>query len=117
METLGSFLKEIREATSFTLRQVEDATGISNAYLSLLENDKIKKPSASVLYKLASIYNVELSLLLSAAGIIQKKDDDVADEHNILAQRIAFYASKLSKEEQKEVFNFLKFIKHKNKNG
>jgi transcriptional regulator with XRE-family HTH domain len=117
METLGSFLKEIREVNSFTLRQIEDFTGISNAYLSLLENDKIKKPSANVLYKLASVYKIELSVLLSAAGIIQKKDDDVAEEQNILAQRIAFYASKLSKDEQKEVFNYLKFIKHKNKNG
>ena len=117
METLGSFLKEIREVNSLTIRQIEDATGISNAYLSLLENDKIKKPSANVLYKLASVYNIELSLLLSAAGIIQKKDDGVSDEQNILAQRIAFYASKLSKEEQKEIFNYLKFMKHKNKNG
>ena len=73
MKSLGSTLKELREIHRFTLRQVEEATGISNAYLSQLENDKIAKPSANVLYKLSNIYNVELDTLLAAAGIIEKK--------------------------------------------
>ena len=73
MKSLGNKLKELREIHRFTLRQVEEATGISNAYLSQLENDKIAKPSANVLYKLSNIYNVELDTLLAAAGIIEKK--------------------------------------------
>jgi transcriptional regulator with XRE-family HTH domain len=117
METFGSFLKETRESIPFTLRQVEDATGISNAYLSQLENNKIKKPSANVLYKLASIYKVSLTTLLSAAGIIEKKDESISSEDNNLANRIAFYASKLTKDDQKEVFNYLKFLNHKKNNG
>lgn len=72
MKLLGSKLKELRDIHRFTLRQVEEATGISNAYLSQLENDKIAKPSANVLYKLSNIYNVELDSLLAAAGIIEK---------------------------------------------
>ena len=52
MKTLGQVLKESREKSNKTMRDVEEATGISNAYLSQLENDKIKKPSANVLYKL-----------------------------------------------------------------
>jgi HTH-type transcriptional regulator, competence development regulator len=72
MKTLGQTLKLGREGNNWTLRDVEDATGVSNAYLSQLENDKIKKPSANVLYKLAAIYGITLDSLLEAAGIIDK---------------------------------------------
>lgn len=44
----GEYWKSLRKEKGCTLRQTEDATGISNGYLSQLENDKIKKPSHSV---------------------------------------------------------------------
>lgn len=52
--SLGETLKSARELIPLTLRQVEEAVGMSNAYLSQLENEKIKKPSANVLYKLST---------------------------------------------------------------
>ena len=70
MKTLGKTLKDARELIPLTLRQVEDAIDISNAYLSQLENDKIKKPSANVLYKLANLYRIELNTLLEASGVV-----------------------------------------------
>lgn len=113
MKTLGSELKKAREDSSLTLRQVEEATGISNAYLSQLENDKIKKPSANILYKLAEVYTIELNHLLKAAGIITKTSENNGD--NETANTIAFYADKLSESDQKEVLNYIKyFIAKKN---
>ncbi|WP_367119167.1 helix-turn-helix domain-containing protein, partial [uncultured Mucilaginibacter sp.] len=41
-KTLGGLLKEARELRRLSLREVETQSGISNAYLSQLENDKIK---------------------------------------------------------------------------
>ena len=55
--TLGS-LRDLRKNKRLTLRQVEDMTGISNAYLSQLETGKIKNPSYKVLMKLNMLYNV-----------------------------------------------------------
>ena len=49
METLGKLLKQYRELNKLTLRAVEEKTGISNAYLSQLENEKIAHPSANTL--------------------------------------------------------------------
>ncbi|MHC4933777.1 MAG: helix-turn-helix domain-containing protein, partial [Planctomycetota bacterium] len=48
---LGTLLADLRMAKGLSLREVEEATGkaVSNAYLSQLENGKIKKPSPSVL--------------------------------------------------------------------
>ena len=47
----------LRKRKNMTLRQVEDLTGISNAYLSQLENGKIKNPSYNVVIKLNKLYH------------------------------------------------------------
>ncbi len=49
--------KGMRSLKNVTLRQVEKATGISNCYLSQLENGKIKRPSHEIVTKLQTYYN------------------------------------------------------------
>lgn len=109
MKSLGRTLKDSRELISFTLRQVEDATGISNAYLSQLENDKIKKPSANVLYKLASIYNIELDILLEASGIIEKQ----SPRKSKLLNTIALSSESLSQDEEQALLEYLRYLRFK----
>lgn len=48
-------LRQIRKQRGLTLRQVEEITGISNAYLSQLETGKIKKPSHHVVQTLYKV--------------------------------------------------------------
>ncbi len=111
MSTLGLTLKEARKNLSFTLRQVEEISGISNAYLSQLENDKIKNPSVNILSKLASIYRLSLKQLLVKANLIEK-DKSKEEEKNLnFAQKVAFRAEDLSEEERKEVLRYLEYIK------
>jgi len=107
MKTLGQTLREARELIPLTLRGVEDAVGISNAYLSQLENDKIKKPSANVLYKLAFLYNINLEVLLFAAGIIKEKP---AKSYTFM-DAIAEQAGMLTDEEQHKLLEYLKFLR------
>lgn len=107
MKTLGKTLKDARELIPLTLRQVEEAIGISNAYLSQLENDKIKKPSADVLYKLSSLYNVDLDTLLEASGIIKKS----TPKKNKLLTTVALSAESITEEEEKELLSYLKHIR------
>jgi len=109
METLGATLKKLRESIPLTLRQVEDVSGISNAYLSQLENDKIKKPSANILYKLSKLYKIELNVLLSAAGIIEATKAEENTTSNEWLNRIAFYSDHLSESAKKEILDFVKF--------
>lgn len=112
MKSLGSTLKELREIKRLTLRQVEEATGISNAYLSQLENDKIAKPSANILYKLSDIYQEDMKILLAAAGIIDSKS---APPRKLL-EPIAFSTrSALTKEEEDELIKYLQFIRQNKK--
>ena len=114
MKTLGQVLKESRERASKTLREVGELTGISDAYLSQLENDKIKKPSANVLYKLSNAYVVELDVFLTAAGIIEESNKP---QQSSLQKRLAFMADKLTKEEEEEILKFMEFLQHKNNNA
>lgn len=114
MKTLGQVLKESREKSNKTLREVEESTGISNAYLSQLENDKIKKPSANVLYKLSDLYEIELDVLLSAAGIIDKQKKSELSE---LQKKVAFYADKFTPDEEQEILKFIEYLRFKNNNG
>jgi hypothetical protein len=58
----GEIFKSMRLQKGYTLRQTEDATGISNSYLSQLETGKIKKPSQNVVNKLLNWYNNGVSV-------------------------------------------------------
>ena len=109
MSKLADTLKDARVHMGLTLRQVEKESGISNAYLSQLENDKIKKPSASVLYKLASLYKMDIKLLLNASGVIQS-DNSIKSEW---AKRIAFLADGLESDQQQQVLDYINFIKNR----
>jgi transcriptional regulator with XRE-family HTH domain len=98
--TLGETLKSAREKEGFTLKQVEEKIGQSNAYLSMLENGKIKKPSANVLYKLSCVYKIDLDVLLIAAGIIT--------EHQSIKNTIGYV---LTPEEEKQLLSYLRWLR------
>lgn len=111
MNSIGSTLKEARKNVSLTLREVEDMSGISNAYLSQLENGKIKNPSVNILSKLSSIYRVPLKKLLVKANIIERENEKKLEANFSFAQRVAFKAEDLSEEERTEVLRYLEYIK------
>jgi len=113
MKSLGKTLKDSREQSRFTLKQVEDATGISNAYLSQLENEKIKKPSANVLYKLATVYHIDLEVLLAAAGIIEES----TAPKTLMLNSQAISAQQITGEEEEALVRYLKFLRHEKKNA
>lgn len=61
--TRGEDFRHLRKRKGYTLRQVEDATGLSNSYLSQLETGKIKKPSQQTVSLLMRFYNGGLSVV------------------------------------------------------
>lgn len=107
-ESLGDALKQARAFKKLALRAVENITGISNAYLSQLENDKIKKPSADILHKLATTYNLDFNHLLHIAGLVEKTTKD-----NVSFGQFVFSKDNLSKEEEDELINYLQFMRQR----
>jgi HTH-type transcriptional regulator, competence development regulator len=107
-QSLGEELKYQRESQNLSLRSVEEKSGISNAYLSQLENDKIKKPSANILHKLAEVYKLDFNYLLSKAGILENQP-----ENNKSFGHYVFSKDNLTPEEETELLQYLKFLRHK----
>jgi len=71
---LGEYLKHLREQFDLTLREVEERTGISNAYISQIENGIKDSPHIKILKKLADVYNISLLEMLIKAGYLDSED-------------------------------------------
>jgi len=112
-ETLGTQLRRIRALRKLSLRDVEEATGISNPYLSQLENGKISKPSPHFLHKLAKLYDVEYEILMQAAGYVHERQQK-AGPATLLGAAL-FSDKDLTAEEEQELAKYLQFLRTRNK--
>lgn len=115
MSNLGETLKSLRNQKKYTLKEIEEKLGISNAYLSQLENGKVKKPSANTLYKLAKLYNIDLDVLLYAAGIIEENPVEERREMTKFISQLQYSSDGLTKEQKESVLQYLEFLKSRNK--
>ena len=102
---LPDLLRTLRESKGASLRDVEKATKVSNAYISQLERGEATRPSADKLYALAKYYEVPYQNLLAAAGYIEEGEGDTSILNN------AFMAYNPTDREQKLMVNFLKAIR------
>jgi transcriptional regulator with XRE-family HTH domain len=107
---LGVVLSDLRKAKCFSLREVEQATAnaVSNAYLSQLENGKIKKPSPNVLHSLAEVYVVPYETLMEKAGYLLPLEGKNPGRRRRLA---AFAIDDLTAEEEEELLKYLAFLR------
>jgi HTH-type transcriptional regulator, competence development regulator len=107
---LGALLADLRVAKGLSLRGVEEATGktVSNAYLSQLENGRIRRPSPSVLHGLAQVYAVPYETLMERAGYLPPAESRTAGRRRRLA---AFAIDDLTAEEEAELLKYLAFLR------
>jgi serine/threonine protein kinase len=68
MTDLGSILRDARGRLGWTLRRAATEIGISNGYLSLLEQGQVKSPSPTHLSAIAAKYGVPFPRLMELAG-------------------------------------------------
>jgi transcriptional regulator with XRE-family HTH domain len=110
--SLGVFLQAAREGKKLTLRAAEQATGISNAYLSQLESGKIKQPSPVILHKLSDLYGVSYIDLLSLSGYpIPSKTEET--NRSTLAARIG----PVTEGEEEALVEYLQFLRSRKNKG
>jgi len=111
MDKLNIYLKEARKRSDLTLREVEDATGISNAYLSQLESGRIRKPSPTILHKLAGCYKIQYEYLLELAGYpVPQYPEKKTMEPRL---RVGGDFASLTKEEEEKLQEYLEFLRSK----
>jgi len=81
-EEFGKYLRELRQKRNLTIRQIELMSGVSNAYLSQIENGKRGIPSPEILKKLSQALKVPYEELMAAAGYL-----DEIEQNNIVAEQ------------------------------
>ncbi len=95
---LGEYLREQRRNAQLSLRQLADAAGVSNPYLSQIERG-LRKPSAEVLQQVAKALRISAETLYVRAGILDAERD--RDE---VETRAVILADPTLNERQKQVF-------------
>jgi len=111
--SLGTELHDIRTMRKLSLRDVEEATGISNAYLSQMENDKVSKPSPHFLHKLAKLYGVDYEMLMEAAGYVHDREQKGGASTPLGAA--LFSDQNLTPEEEQQLALYLRFLRSQKK--
>jgi transcriptional regulator with XRE-family HTH domain len=105
--TLGQYLQAARDAKHLSLRAVEKATGVSNAYLSQVESGKIKQPSPTILHKLSELYEVSYADVLALAGHPVPGEDDNADNLPRALDRLGA----VTQDEEQALVEYLAFLR------
>jgi HTH-type transcriptional regulator, competence development regulator len=115
--SLPKVLRDIRALRGYSLRAVEDATGISNAYLSQLERGDAQNPSPEKLQALAKFYAVPYTDLMHEAGYLQRPEKAGGGGKQIAsAVQAALMSAELTPEEEAEVVKYIQFLRfHKKK--
>ena len=70
MKTLGEYLREARMKVGLSLREVEEKSKVSNAYISLIESGKRTDPHPNILKSLATVYGLDITELMKIAGYL-----------------------------------------------
>lgn len=68
----GSFIRKLRNEKEMTIRQLELYSGVSNSYLSQLENGKRGIPSPDIIKKLSKGLKVDYNELMIQAGYMDR---------------------------------------------
>ena len=76
VSSIGTFIKEQRDAAHMSLRQLAKAADVSNPYLSQVERG-LRKPSAEILGRIAAGLRISAETLYVQAGILEEREGSV----------------------------------------
>ena len=100
-----------------SIREADEASGVSNTYISQLETGKITKPSPDILHRLAEAYAARLPRKAPLTSSFQRMMELAG---HILPEKTSgaragrlptFAKEKLTAEEEDELLKYLAFIR------
>lgn len=103
-QSLGQYLRSVREQNNLSTRDVEKETGITTSQLSRIECNITQNPSPIALKKLAIFYNIKLIELFQKAGYLEPEDTDTYKETCFKG------IEKLSQEDKKQIQNQINYL-------
>jgi transcriptional regulator with XRE-family HTH domain len=75
VRSLGDYIREQRNSSQISLRQLAKLAGVSNPYLSQIERG-LRKPSAEILQQIAKALRISAEALYVQAGILEEREGD-----------------------------------------
>jgi transcriptional regulator with XRE-family HTH domain len=75
MSSIGDYIRQQREQAGKSVRQLAEAAGVSNPYLSQIERG-LRKPSADILQQIAKGLRISAEALYVQAGILEDRPAD-----------------------------------------
>src|SRR5437764_13336161 len=73
VNSIGEYIREQREQAKISMRQLAQAAGVSNPYLSQIERG-LRKPSADILQQIAKGLRISAEQLYVRAGILESRE-------------------------------------------
>ena len=84
VNSIGSYIREQREQARISIRQLAQAAGVSNPYLSQVERG-LRRPSADILQQIAKGLRISAEALYVQAGILDDKEGETSVTEAIMA--------------------------------
>jgi transcriptional regulator with XRE-family HTH domain len=72
MSSIGEYIRQQREQAGKSVRQLAEAAGVSNPYLSQIERG-LRKPSADILQQIAKGLRISAEALYVQAGFLEDR--------------------------------------------
>jgi transcriptional regulator with XRE-family HTH domain len=79
MSDIGAYLKTLRKQKRLTLREAAAKAEMSNAYLSQIESGQRGVPNASMLRRLAMVYDVPVREAFEVAGLLEAAEAETEE--------------------------------------
>jgi len=86
VKSIGDYIREQREQARISVRQLAQAAGVSNPYLSQIERG-LRKPSADILQQIAKGLRISAEALYVQAGILEDRPADTGVRSALLADQ------------------------------
>ena len=107
--SIGDYIREQREQARISMRQLAQAAGVSNPYLSQIERG-LRKPSAEILQQIAKALRISAETLYVQAGILERPDGDTDLSRHIFADH------HLTEEQRQAMLQIYLSFRHDNEN-
>jgi transcriptional regulator with XRE-family HTH domain len=107
--TLGTCLWTARKSQGWSLREAEEQSAVSNAYISQIESGTMPKPSPGILLKLSNTYKIPYQQLMEMAGHLAPAGTATKRRGALPTSTLADID--LTADEEKEVRQYIAFIK------
>ena len=112
---LGEKIRELRDEFGMSQAQLSVQGGLSQGYLSQLENDEVQNPSAAVIFGLARALHVDPRVLMQAAGYEEAGASEAdADEYEVTVDPdLLRFLAGFPREQQKNLLKVMQAIQGK----